>query len=417
MTRRVTAVTAVVAVVLALACAGFAPAGALAASKPGLSVPASYLIRSDGHVLWKHNSTKERRVASTIKMLNVLVVVDRADLDDMVTVPAKAARTPGIGLVKGEKLTVRQLLEMTLIASANDAAEALAIHIGGTEAAYVKLMNAKAKELGLTRTHAYDPHGLGKREHSTAHDLSVLAKHVMAVPVLRNIIHMRSFSIPVRGHGTISHGTTDALLGHYAGLFGVKTGFTDPAGYCFVGMAKRGKVTLTSVVLGGPTLTSRFSQTRKLLDWGFAGFKSERIVSADTTMGVVQVLGGLEPSVTVSVHPAHDKTAVVWTRTPRTRQLVLPLTVHAPIARDDQLGVVRIVQDGMTIASVALLADSAIATPAPAASVGSETPGSPSAAPRNSASICNRIGSLPRRAWAALVTTLHLASVGRLAAL
>ena len=402
----------VVAVVLALSCATLAPVPALAASSPGLNVPASYLVTSGDHVLWKHKPNTERRVASTIKMLNVLVVVDRADLDETVTVSAKAGKTPGIGLLKGEKFTVRQLLKMTLIASANAAAEALATHIGGTEANYVKLMNAKARELGLTHTHAIDPHGLSKREHSTAHDLSVLAKHVMAVPELRKIIGMRSFTIPVRGHAPLKHRTTDALLGHYAGLFGVKTGFTNPAGYCFVGMATRGKISLTSVVLGGHTPRSRFSQTRKLLDWGFSGFKTKKLVSAATTMGVVQVLGGVESS--VSVHPSHDVTALAWTRSPRTRKLTLPASVRAPIVRGDQLGVVQIRQDGSTLVSVALLADADVATAtAPATvtaglgDVASEMTG------RAEPSIWERIGTLPARAWAALVSSLHFASIGR----
>ena len=404
-------IRAVVAIVLALSCAALAPAVASAASSPGLKVPASYLVTSGGHVLWKHNSNKERRVASTIKMLNVLVVVERADLDDTVTVPAKAGRTPGIGLLKGEKFTVRQLLEMTLIASANDAAEALAIHIGGTESNYVKLMNAKAKQLGLKHTHAIDPHGLSKRERSTAHDLSILAKRVVAVPVLRKIIRMRSFTIPVSGHPAFKHGTTDRLLGHYAGLFGVKTGFTNPAGYCFVGMAKRGKITLTSVVLGGPTSSSRFSQTRKLLDWGFSGFKTRKVVSTATTMGVVQVLGGVESSVTV--HASRDTTAFVWTRSPRMQDVILPGTVAAPINRGEQLGVLRVRQDGITVTTVALVADSDVATAAaPAqASIGGDG-GAVDVVGRGPASIWDRLAALSARAWAAILSTVHVALIG-----
>ena len=332
-------------------------------------------------------------------MLNVLVVMDRADLDETVTVSAKAGRTPGIGLIKGERFTVRKLLEMTLIASANDAAEALATHIGGTEAHFVKLMNAKAKKLGLKHTHAIDPHGLSKREHSTAHDLSVLATHVMAIPVLRKIIGMHSVTVTIPGRGSKKHRTTDKLLGHYKGLFGVKTGFTNPAGYCFVGMAKRGKVSLTSVVLGGRTPSSRFSQTRKLLDWGFSGFKTKRLVSAETTMGVVQVLRGVRSS--VSVHPSRSVTTAVWMRSHRTRKLILPASVSAPIHRGDQLGVVRISQDGTTLASVALLADADVATAAaPAAAAFVEPQGATSAVP----------SSILGRLWAAIMAGLRLGS-------
>ena len=357
---------------LAVAACALLPVPALAASKPNVTVPSALLMTMDGRVLWSRQPDTERRVASTIKMLNALVVREHANLDDTVIVSAKAAKTAdGVGLVKGQRLTVRQLLQMMLVASANDAAEAIAIHIGGTEANYVKLMNAKAKSLGLAHTHTRDPHGLGKKEHSTARDLSVLARTVMADPVLRKIVLMKKVSVPRPHKKPVSVDSTDQLLGHYAGIEGVKTGFTNPAGYCFVGAAKRGRIELLSVVLGAKTLKARFSESRKLLNWGFDGFKVKTVVSATATMGVVRVRDGVAAS--DPVHASRDATALVWTHQPVTTSITLPVEVSAPVHRGDQLGVVRAVQGTKTLAAVALLAgaDVARAAPSPSSQVSS----------------------------------------------
>ena len=179
---------------VAYLCVALLPSASFAAtaSKPGLSVPAATLVTIDGQQLWGNNKDTRRRVASTIKMLNAVVVRERASLDDTVTVTAKAAATEdGVGLVKGQKLSVRKLLQLMLVVSANDAAEALAIHIAGSEKKYVALMNAKAKKMGLSGTHAVDPHGLSKCERSTARDLAVLGREVMDDPVLRKMVLMR----------------------------------------------------------------------------------------------------------------------------------------------------------------------------------------------------------------------------------
>lgn len=350
--------SAIALVVSAVLTLSTLPAAAFAAVRPpSVTVPSAMLMTMSGSRGWSRASSAPRRVASTIKMLNALVVRDRASLDETVTVSRKAAaiNDGDVGLVTGQHLTVRQLLEIMLVASANDAAEALAIHIAGSERAYVTLMNAKARSLGLTHTHATDPHGLGKHETSTASDLSVLARRVMADPVLRAIVRKRSVSVP-RPHGRArTVGTTDRLLGHYTGIEGVKTGFTNPAGYCFVGAAKRNGVELLGVVLGAKSVSARFSQMRTLLDWGFAHCHVRTLVSRDTTISVP--LEGYS-LITVTAHP--EKTvslalfdqggAIVTTITPET-------TVTLPVQRGERLGTLKISRDGTALASVPLLAD------------------------------------------------------------
>ena len=231
----------------------------------------------DGTELWTRNADSKRAVASTIKLLNALVVLDHANLDDTVVVSHKAVMAVdegGVGLVSGQRLTVRQLMTMMLVASANDAAEVLAVHVAGSESKFVEMMNAKAASLGLKNTRAVDPHGLSKRERSSAADLAVIARELMAYPEMREIVAKKSVVVPGPKGSRSVYASTDKLLGHYAGIEGVKTGFTNPAGYCFVGAAKRGDTELVGVVLGAGSNAERFAEMRKLLDWGFAHYRT-----------------------------------------------------------------------------------------------------------------------------------------------
>lgn len=356
-------------VILACVASALVPLPALARiAPPSVSVPCVTLVTMNGLPLWSRSPGSHRRVASCIKMLNALVVRDRAKLDDVVVVSRQAAAITdgGVGLVKGQRLTVGQLLHIMLIPSANDAAMALAIHVGGTEAKFVALMNAKAKALGLTHTRAADPDGLNKKETSTAQDLAMLGRDVMADPVLREIVGERSVTVPrPKGkHSVVA--STDLLLGHYPGMEGTKTGFTNPAGYCFVGSAKRGGVELLGVVLGAKSNTARFSEMRKLLDWGFAHCHVRLLISKGATLGSEPVENGAETSVSVcttrSVSMAtYDSGGAVTTR------LVLPPSVVATVTLGQPLGTVEVYKDGSMIASAGVVAASAVpATTAPA---------------------------------------------------
>jgi len=312
----------------------------------------------DGEIAWTRRANAVRSTASTIKMLNALVVRDIASLDTTITVTRRAAAIDegDVGLRRGQKLTVRQLLQIMLVASANDAAEALAIGVGHTQTEFVDLMNAKARSLGLTRTFAVDPHGLGRRNVSTAKELSVLARAVMADPVLRSIVRKRSVRVPRKGGTYTVVKSTNHLLGVYVGMEGVKTGYTIPAGFCIVGAAKRGDVELLGMVLGAPTLKSRFTQMRKLLDWGFAHIHSRTLVSAEATLGPVPVANGTE--VSVPVRPSCDATMTLFDGGGSlTTSISVPAAVIAPVTRGQQLGFITISRNGIVLVSVPLVAD------------------------------------------------------------
>lgn len=346
---------------VALGCS-LVPAAAFAAARPSVSAPAALVMMMDGRVMWSRRLATERRVASTIKMLNALVVREHVSLDEVVTVSRKAAATPdGVGLVQGQRFTVGQLLRFMLVASANDAAEALAIHIGGTESRYVAMMNGKARELGLTQTHAVDPHGLSKREHSTAHDLSVIARELMKDPALRAAVITRSVKVrrPNGKYATVA--STNKLLGHYAGIEGVKTGFTNPAGYCLVSAAKRGRFELVGVVLGTDSLSARFTQTRALLDWGFAHVRWRRLVSAGQVCASAAITSGTVPAVTLCAAREASGSVIVG-GSGVTTSAIIPRVIRAPVRAGQQLGVLRIAQRGVVLAHIALVASSDVAT-------------------------------------------------------
>ncbi|MDR3686014.1 MAG: D-alanyl-D-alanine carboxypeptidase [Coriobacteriia bacterium] len=345
------------------------PATALAAksSGPSLYVPEASVMTMDGVVLWSRNADKPRRIASCTKMLTALVVRDRTNLDDVITVSQKAASVDdgAVGLVAGQKYTVRQLLGVMLVHSANGAAEALASGIGGNEKRFVAMMNAKAKALGLKHTRAMDPHGLSPKGYSTANDLSVIARRLMADPQLRAIVGQTHASLPRGKSGWATFPTTDRLLGTYSGTEGIKTGYTDPAGYCFVGAFKRNGVELLGVVLGAEAPNDRFTQMTRMVEWGFSHVVVRNVVSTDATMGVVDVSGGTSSSVTVHARRPLAMTVSSSGGSTTTQVSLLP-TVSAPVQAGQTLGALQVTSGGSIVASVPLVADESIAVPPPA---------------------------------------------------
>jgi D-alanyl-D-alanine carboxypeptidase (penicillin-binding protein 5/6) len=298
-------------------------------------------------------------------------------------------------------------MQLMMVCSSNDAASALAIHVSGSEKKHVSRMNAKAKELGLTRTHAVDPHGLSKKEISTARDLSVLGRAIMADSWLRKTVLMESVVLRRPHLRPKRLQATNDMLGHYRGIEGVKTGFTYAAGYCFVGAAKRGKLELVGVVLGAKSNNGRFAEMRKLLNWAFDRYYMKRLVSTATTMGVVIVQVSEDETAAVTVHAATEESRAVIHGYVVDKEITLPTTVTAPIKRGDQLGVVRVSQNGTRLVSVKLLADTDVA----AAAVVPSSPVEPTlqgATPADAAvpSLWQRLAGFPRRVLVAIASPL-----------
>jgi D-alanyl-D-alanine carboxypeptidase len=221
-----------------------------------------------GSWLTATNPDARRPVGSIVKLLTAHVVMEAGDPAKVVTVPALDIdpRESAIGLYAGERLPRDVLLRAMLIVSANDAAQALAVDIGGTREQFVQMMNDSARELGLADTVAANPSGLdADGAFSTARDVVTLAVRLMQDATFRATVARPD----ARLHGQTFANTND-LIGTYPGADGIKTGSTTQAGYGVVASATRDGRTLIVVVLGAPSDRARFVQAAAMLDWAFA---------------------------------------------------------------------------------------------------------------------------------------------------
>ncbi|MDX6690394.1 MAG: hypothetical protein QOG15_1851 [Solirubrobacteraceae bacterium] len=208
---------------------------------------------ADGRVLWQRNAMLERPIASLTKMMTALLAVERLGPDDRVKITHAVDGVPPsrmAGLKAGRRVKADVLLKGLLISSSNNAAVALAIGGAGSQGEWVRLMNRRAKLLGLSCTHYVDPHGLGLGDRSCAADLAVLAMRAMAEPRIAAIAHKRYARVWPGGGKKQTILTTNHLLrDHYPGAIGLKTGYTVPAGFCLVAVIERGSKRIGIVLL------------------------------------------------------------------------------------------------------------------------------------------------------------------------
>jgi D-alanyl-D-alanine carboxypeptidase len=265
--------------------------------------------RSTDSVLASSNADEVRAPASITKIMTVLLALELGDQDDMVTVSQRAANTGEreIGLVPGEQIRLGALLRAAIIHSANDAATAIAEHIGGSVEGFSGLMNARAADLGMTNTNFTNPHGLDAEGHVTsARDMLRLAVAAMAREDFRDISRSWIVVFPDAPDGTRRIGTsTNLLLEDYPGSNGIKTGFTSRALLTYVATAERGGRELYAVVLGTEGRRTHFDDARALFDYGFVDMNIYGTLSGQpyrsprlsTTPGPITLSSGLEAMV------------------------------------------------------------------------------------------------------------------------
>ena len=333
---------------------------------PVVSMPAGLVMTEDGRELWARDPEARRAMASTTKIMTAIVVLENAQLDAEVKVP-NVALTVGesaAGLLAGDVLTVRQLLEAMLVKSGNDAAIALAVHVSGNRAAFVDLMNEKAASLGLNDTHFMNPHGLDEEgHHTTAHDLAVIARYAMNIDDFRRMVAMPSVTVTSpRGQRILE--ASNLLIGEYPGANGVKTGWTDDAGYCLVASAERDGIELIAVVLGSKDENVRFTQAERMLDWGFEHYGNLELASAEETVGLVPVADYLDATVPAVVGETVGA-EVFDLDGPVERSVSLDPEVSAPVQVGDRIGTLTFTQGDRLLARVSLVAGLSVARPGP----------------------------------------------------
>lgn len=229
---------------------------------------------SKSMIIGKNEDVKSA-MASTTKIMTTIVILEKADLNEKVTVSAKAGVTGGsrLGLKRGDKASVRDLLYGLMLRSGNDAAVALAEHVGGSVKGFAELMNEKAIELGLTNTHFVTPHGLDDANHyTTALELAKLTDYAMDNETFAKIVGTKSTTIYINNQSRQINNTNE-LLGVLNGVVGVKTGFTNNAGRCLVTETKRNNMDIITIVLGADTKKDRTKDSVNLIEYTFSKYK------------------------------------------------------------------------------------------------------------------------------------------------
>ena len=262
---------------------------------------------NSGMVLQEKNSNEKLPIASVTKVMSMLLIMEAIDsgrfaLDTKVTVSEHSFNTGGtkVWLEPGEIFTVDELLKAVAIRSANDATVALSEAVAGSEEAFVAMMNEKAAELGMNNTNFLDCSGLTDKGHySSAYDVAIMSRELLLKhPEITKYTStwQAKFRENVPGKKAIALDNTNKLVRFYDGTVGLKTGYTDAAGHCLSASAVRNGQQLISVVLGEPDTNTRFAESRKLLDYGFANFETTQVNSKGEEVQQVQVKKGLQPT-------------------------------------------------------------------------------------------------------------------------
>lgn len=262
------------------------------AAPPRLTADAAILVQPDTEdIAYRDNATERLPIASTTKLMTALVTLENADLDDTVTaVDYDASPVESLmGIHKGDRVTIRDLMRGLLLASGNDAATTLAVRVGGTEKHFVQMMNERARALGLRDTHYANPVGLDDpQNYSSAEDLAKLALVALQNRFFARTVDRPSATVTVDGERrTIINRNT--LVRTVPWMDGVKTGHTSVAGYILVGAAKRHGIRLVSAVLGTPSESARDSDTLALMKWGLRRYKRTAPIKRDQVVDQVKL--------------------------------------------------------------------------------------------------------------------------------
>jgi serine-type D-Ala-D-Ala carboxypeptidase (penicillin-binding protein 5/6) len=349
---------AVVALVLALATFALASSAGAQTTEPQIPAASWYLVGDDGAVLARHDADQKRAIASITKLMTALVVLEHAKLDDVVRVTPEAARIgeSTVYLRAGEELTVGELLRATLVPSANDAAEALALHVGdGSADRFVQLMNAKANELGLVDTHFENPHGLDEPGHvSSARDVTALVRYALGIPFVRDALSRSSVTLP----GGRTFASTDDLLSGWGPLVAGKTGHTRDAGWSEAAAAERGGATVYGAVLGSATRGTRNDALQELLTYGLDQYRRVLVIDRARVYATAKTGYG-QPD--VELVATREVSQSIHVGRPLVERVVAPSAVTLPVKKGQRLGRVEVYEGSRLVAASDLVAAAAVA--------------------------------------------------------
>jgi len=324
-----------------------------------------------GRVLVAQNADMQWPPASMAKMMLLLVAQEQINAgrfsgDDMVRVSERSAHTGGsrLGLKQGDVYPLRELMKAALVKSANDAAVAVGEKIGGSVEAMVRMMNARAQELGMIHTEYHTVDGLPPRpthdvDRTNAQDLATVGRAIIRET---NLLMWSGQETMDFDGGVAQLHNTNHLIGHFEGCDGLKTGFTYEAGFNVTTTAKRGNLRLIAVILGAPSNQQRFAQAGKLMEWGFENYTSVAVLKSGDPLPVhVQVHEGplIQPVA------ATDLNVVVQKSDARNMQIVydVPPAIDGPVKTGEPLGRVVVHNNGQVMMEVMAISPIAFSLP------------------------------------------------------
>lgn len=321
---------------------------------------------STGQVLYELNADEKLPIASVTKTMTMLLIMEALDsgkinYDDMVSTSEYAASMGGsqVFLEPGEQMSVNDMLKAIAVASGNDAAVAMAEFIGGTESAFVEMMNKRAAEIGAVNTHFINCNGLDEtpEHHSTARDVAIISCELLKHP---KIHEYTTIWMDTLRDGQFGLSNTNKLIRFYDGANGIKTGSTSIAKYCLSASAKRENMQLVAVVLAAPTTADRFGSATKLLDYGFANYAlvDETIFTEPIPEAVV--VGGDKEKLQLEADGTLNFVVKKGNQNKVSQEFIIEPEIVAPIEKGQKVGEVHFTIDGELVAVKELVAKESI---------------------------------------------------------
>lgn len=304
-----------------------------------------------GRVLYDKNGEEAMKNASTTKILTCIVALEQGEMQSSCSVSDYAVTMPRVrlGMRVGQTFRLKDLLYSLMLESHNDSAVVIAENVAGSVEEFAAMMNKKAKEIGTKQTNFVTPNGLDAEEHeTTAYDLALITRYALQNQQFVKIINTMSHSFTdISGKSSYSVYNRDAFLNLYEGAYGVKTGFTGGAGYCFVGASKNGKHNLISVVLASgwpPHKTYKWQDTKLLMDFGRENYKWKKLLDENDIVSLVKVSRGQRDSVGLE---CSSYEALICDTDEITVSYDIPDIIEAPVQKKQKVGEIQITVNGV----------------------------------------------------------------------
>lgn len=312
-----------------------------------------------GKVLYSKNENEPLAMASMTKVMSMLLIMEKIDdgslkYDDIVEISTESSSMGGsqIFLNPGDKYKVIDLLKGVAMASANDAVVALAEKTYGSKEHFIEAMNKKAESLGLKNTHFVNVHGLDEEGHySSAYDMSVMARELLKHEKILDFTRVYEEYLTKPDGSQIWLVNTNKLVRFYDGVDGLKTGFTQNAGYCLTATGKKNNLRLISVVMGEESIEKRSSDTVKLLNYGFNTFKVNLIKNKSEILGKVNVQKGKKENVDVVLVNDLIELLNASDKPSNYKFKILVDKIIAPVKKGDVIGKVKVLDDNEVLIS------------------------------------------------------------------